>query len=57
MEKIKYLGSLPSLDEIRGKIVGLLLAPAQKIVSVFEAPAGQIARLLESRSQELSKSN
>ena len=56
-EKIKYLGSLPSLDEIRGKLVGLLLAPAQKIVSVLEAPAGQITRILESRSQKLEKLN
>ena len=56
-EKIKYLGSLPSLDEIRGKLVGLLVAPAQKIASVLQPPAGQIARLLESRSQKLGKSN
>ena len=56
-EKIKFLGSLPSLDEIRGKFVGLLLAPAKKIASVLQAPAGQIARVLESRSKELGKSN
>ena len=57
LEKINFLGSLPSLDEIRGKLVGLLTAPAQKIASVLQAPAGQIARLLESRSKELGKSN
>ena len=57
LEKINFLGSLPSLDEIRGKLVGLLVAPAQKIISVLQAPAGQIARLLESRSKELGKSN
>ena len=56
-EKINFLGSLPSLDEIRGKLVGLFLAPAQKIASVLQAPAGQISRLLESRSKELGKSN
>ena len=56
-EKINFLGSLPSLDEIRGKLVGFLLVPAQNIVSVLQAPAGQIARLLESRSQKLGKSN
>ena len=56
-EKIKFLGSLPSLDEIRGKLVGLLLAPAKKIASVLKAPAGQIARVLESRSQKLGKLN
>ena len=57
LEKINFLGSLPSLDEIRGKLVGLLSAPAKKILSVLQAPAGQIARVLESRSKELEKSN
>ena len=57
LEKINFLGSLPSLDEIRGKLVGLLVAPAQKIASVLQAPAGQIARLLQSKSKELGKSN
>ena len=56
-EKINFLGSLPSFDEIRGKLVGLLSAPAQKIASVIQAPAGQISRLLESRSKELGKTN
>ena len=36
---------MPSLDELRGKIVGLLQAPAGKIVGVMNAPAGQLARV------------
>ena len=56
-EKIKFLASLLSLNEIRSKLIGLLLAPAQKIASVLNAPASQIARLMDSRSKELEKSN
>lgn len=44
-EEIKSLASLPSLDELRGKIVGLLQAPAGKVVGVLQAPAGQLARV------------
>ena len=43
---IKVLSSLPSLDELRGKIIGALNAPASKIVGVISAPASQIARVL-----------
>jgi len=44
-EGVKALASLPSLDELRGKIVGLIQAPAQKLASVTQAPAGQLARV------------
>ena len=44
-EDVKALAKLPSLDELRGKIVGLLQAPAGKIVGVMNAPAGQLARV------------
>jgi large subunit ribosomal protein L10 len=40
------LATLPSLDELRGKIIGLLNAPATKVAGVVQAPAGQLARLL-----------
>jgi len=55
--KINFLASLPSLDGIRGKLVGLISAPAQKITSVLQAPGIQLARLMTSRSEELGKSN
>ena len=42
---IKALASLPSLDELRGKIVGVLQAPATKLAGVTQAPAGQLARV------------
>ena len=40
-EGVKALASLPSLDELRGKIVGLLQAPASKLAAVTQAPASQ----------------
>jgi large subunit ribosomal protein L10 len=49
--KINFLATLPSMDELRGKIVGLISAPAQKIASVMKEPAGQIARLVSSKSE------
>ena len=45
VNEVKALASLPSLDELRGKIVGLLQAPAGKLASVTQAPAGQLARV------------
>ena len=42
---IKALASLPSLDELRAKIVGLVQAPATKVVQIVQAPAGQLARV------------
>lgn len=42
---VQALASLPSLDELRGKLVGLLQAPAQKVAAVTQAPAGQLARV------------
>lgn len=42
---LKALAELPSLDELRGKLVGLLQAPAGKIAQVVNAPAGKLARV------------
>ncbi len=46
VEGVKALAKLPSLDELRGKLVGLLQAPATKVVGVLQAPAGQLARVM-----------
>lgn len=43
---VKALATMPSLDELRGKLVGLLQAPASKIVGVLQAPGSQLARVL-----------
>lgn len=46
VDAVKALASLPSLDELRGKIVGLIQAPATKVAGVLQAPAGQLARVM-----------
>ena len=56
-DRINFLATLPSLDQIRGILLGLLNAPAQKIASVVQAPAGQLARLVNARSEQLEKLN
>ncbi len=44
---IQQLAKLPSLDELRGKIVGILQAPAASLARVAKAPAGALARVLQ----------
>ena len=44
---VKALASLPSLDELRAKIAGLLQAPATKIAQLINAPAGKLARVVQ----------
>jgi len=48
---VKALATLPSLDALRAKIVGLLVAPATKIAGVVQAPAGQLARVIGAYSR------
>jgi large subunit ribosomal protein L10 len=47
VDSVKALASLPSLDELRGKIVGLLVAPATKIAQLTNAPAAKVARVVQ----------
>ncbi len=44
---VRSLASLPSLDELRGKLAGLVQAPAQKLAAVAQAPASQLARVIQ----------
>jgi large subunit ribosomal protein L10 len=44
---VKALAVLPSLDELRGKIVGLIQAPATKIAQLVNAPAAKVARVVQ----------
>lgn len=50
--EIETLAKLPSLDELRGKIVGVLQAPASKLARVIQAPAGQIARVIKAHADK-----
>ena len=49
---IKNVAALPTLDEARAKIVGILRSPAQKIVSILLAPASKIAILALEKSKK-----
>lgn len=44
-DAVKALATLPSLDQIRAQLIGLLQAPATKVAGVLQAPAGQLARV------------
>lgn len=49
MEEVKQLASLPSLHELRAKLVGVLKAPAQQMVGVLNAAPQQFVRVLQAR--------
>ena len=49
---VQALATLPSLDELRAKIVGLLVAPATKIATIAQAPGAQIARVLAAYAEK-----
>ncbi|MDE2326793.1 MAG: 50S ribosomal protein L10, partial [Rhodospirillales bacterium] len=42
---VKALAELPSLDQLRASLLGLIQAPATKVAGVLQAPAGQLARV------------
>ena len=52
---VEALAKLPSLEELRGKLVGILQAPAAKLVRVAQAPAGKVARVIKARSDQLQQ--
>jgi large subunit ribosomal protein L10 len=49
---VKSLATLPSLDQLRAKLAGLLLAPGGKIASVLQAPGAQLARVLDAHAKK-----
>lgn len=49
---VEALAKLPSLDELRAKMVGLLQAPATKLARVAQAPASQLARVIQAKSEQ-----
>lgn len=44
-EEIETLSKLPSLDELRAKIISVIQTPATRVAGVLQAPAGQLARV------------
>ena len=52
MEDVAKIATLPTLDEARAKIVGILTTPAQKIISILLAPGSKIAILAHAKSKK-----
>ncbi len=52
VEGVKALATMPSLDELRAKIIGLIVAPATKLATITQAPAAQIARVLSAYAEK-----
>jgi large subunit ribosomal protein L10 len=49
---VKSLATMPSLDELRAKIIGMLNTPATRVAQVLAAPGGQIARVLSAYAEQ-----
>ena len=49
---VMALAKLPSLDELRGKLVGMIQTPATRLAGVTQAPAGQLARVISARAEQ-----
>ena len=49
---VDALAKLPSLDQLRAKLIGLLQAPATKVAGVLQAPAAQLARVLSAYAEK-----
>ena len=52
IKDVEKIATLPTLDEARGKIVGILATPAQKIISILLAPGTKIAILAHAKSKK-----
>jgi large subunit ribosomal protein L10 len=51
-EGVKALATLPSLDELRAKLVGMIQTPATRIAGILQAPAGQLARVFAAYAEK-----
>ena len=51
-KQVEALAKMPSLNELRGQLVGLLQTPAQRVASVLQAPAGGLARVVSAYSKK-----
>jgi large subunit ribosomal protein L10 len=49
---VKALAELPSLDELRAKLIGLLNAPATKIARTVKEPGAQLARVIQAKAAQ-----
>jgi len=52
VEGVKSLATMPSLDELRAKLVGLIQAPAAKLAQLTTAPAAKLARVIAAYAEK-----
>jgi large subunit ribosomal protein L10 len=50
--EVRALAELPSLDELRAKLIGMLTTPASRLVGILQAPGGQLARVLAAHAAQ-----
>ena len=51
IEGVRSLATMPSLEELRAKLLGLLQTPASRVVGVLQAPGAQVARVLNAHAE------
>jgi large subunit ribosomal protein L10 len=51
-EQVRALADLPSIDELRARLVGLLTTPAARLIGVLQAPGAQMARVLAAHAEQ-----
>lgn len=51
-DELRVIADLPPLGQLQGKLLGLLQAPAQKLVALINTPGSQVARVLKARSEQ-----
>jgi len=54
-EGVKALSTMPSLPELRSKLLGMLMAPASQLVRLLNTPASQMARVLKAHGEKLEE--
>jgi large subunit ribosomal protein L10 len=52
IDGVKALATLPSIDALRGKLLGLIVAPATRIAGILQAPGGQLARVIAAHANK-----
>ena len=52
VDGVKALATLPSIDALRGKLLGLIVAPATRIAGILQAPGGQLARVISAHANK-----
>jgi large subunit ribosomal protein L10 len=52
VDGVRALATLPSIDALRGKLLGLIVAPATRIAGILQAPGGQLARVISAHANK-----